>query len=82
MDACKASMEHLHFFSPPESGNLLVPADGRSESVPGKLPGVFPLQLSSAELQDLQEGNVTSWLENPSEAAAKGTLNLAVKLPC
>lgn len=42
----------------------------------------FPLQLSSAELQELQEENVTSWLENPSEAMAQGTPDLALKLPC
>jgi len=39
----------------------------------------LPLQLFSAKLQ---EQNITRWLENVSEAAAQGTPDLALKLPC
>lgn len=82
MAVCKANVEHLHSFRPPASGTLeqavaVLPA--RARSAARCFP---PLQLSSAVLQELQEENVTSWLEDLSETTAQGTPGPALKFFC
>lgn len=67
------------------SSSSVLPRSGNPEQVvavqaahPSRAAWCSSLCSSS---QELQEENVTSWLENPPEAVAQGTLALALKLP-